>query len=247
MKKVHISFANERYYKSLELLEKTSYDPGKVDLFIGYTFESIKNSEFFKKNHYILSKPRGAGYWIWKPYIILETFNKLQEGDIVIYSDAGLSVIDNLNPLFEIAQTLPNGGIVLFQVPGGHLIRTWTKRDCYVLTECDEEKYYNHPILNGALSLWVKNENTINFLNIWQKYIRDPRIVTDEPNMCGKPNIQGFKEHRHDQCALTLLAIKNNFTFFRDPTQWGNEDKDKFPNCTYNQLFNHHRGVGIDR
>lgn len=242
MKKVLISFGNEKYYKSLDLLEKTSIEVGKVDQFVRYTQDWLKTTEFYKKNQFILLRPRGAGYWIWKPFIILETFNSLQEGDTVMYSDAGLSVIDNLNPLYEMTQKTSDNEIMLFQVPGGHLVRTWTKRDAYVLTDCDEERYYNHPILNGALSLWVKGDKAINFLTAWQRYLRDPRIVTDDPNMCGRADISGFKEHRHDQSVLSLMGIKNNLKIFRDPTQWGNDEKDKFPECEYNQLFNHHRG-----
>jgi len=245
MKKVLISYGNPKYYKSLDLLEKTALEVGKVDLFIRYTREWLETTEFYKKNKYILDMPRGNGYWIWKPFIILESFKALNDDDIVMYSDAGLSVIDSLIPLFEMAQMNPNDGIMLFEVPGGHKLRTWTKRDAYILTDTDSPKYYDHTIINGALSLWVKNEKTISFLNEWQRYLRDPRIVTDDPNMCGNANIAGFKEHRHDQSVLSLLAIKKEFEFFRDPTQFGEEDRKRFPECTYKQLFNHHRGVGI--
>lgn len=242
MKKVICSYGDLKYRKSLEILEKTAYETGKVDQVFTYNREWIETTEFYRKNKYILDIPRGNGVWLWKPYIILETIKQLEKGDIVMYSDAGISVIDNLTPLFEMAQQSPNGGMVLFPVPGGHLNRTWTKRDCYILTDCDEEKYYNHEIINGAFSLWVKNENSIQFLNTWLRYLRDPRISTDEANICGKQNIQGFKEHRHDQSVLSLMAVKNNFKFFRDPTQFGNDDIKKFPNCTYGQLLNHHRG-----
>ena len=44
MKKVHISFGNEEYYKSLNLLEETSLQIGKVDQFIRYTYEQLKQT-----------------------------------------------------------------------------------------------------------------------------------------------------------------------------------------------------------
>ena len=55
MKKEHISFGNEKYYKSLDLLEKTSLEIGKVDQFIRYTQEWLKTEKFWEKNLYILS------------------------------------------------------------------------------------------------------------------------------------------------------------------------------------------------
>lgn len=245
MKKVHISFGNEEYNKSLELLKHTTLEVGKVDQFIPFTQEWLKGTEFWRKNQFILSRPRGAGYWIWKPFIILETFKTLEDGDIVLYSDAGLKVIDNLSPLFEIAKN-DSKGIILFKLPAvgvlAHKAKTWTKRDCFVLTECDEEKYWHADMGNGAISLWKKSDKNIEFLHEWLKYLRDPRIVTDDPNMGGKPNFIDFKDHRHDQSVLTILATKYNLTLFRDPTQYGNEEIETFPYpSVYPQLFHHHR------
>ena len=244
MKRVHISFANEEYYKSLDLLEKTSLEIGKVDQFIRYTQEWLKTTEFWRKNQYILSQKRGAGFWIYKPHVILETFKNLDENDIVLWSDAGLRVISLLDPLFKVAQECPNDGKVLFKVPAvgvTHKAKMWTKRDCFVLTNSDEEKYWNADMTNGAVSLWVKNDMNIEFLNEWQRYLRDPRIVTDDANICGQPNFPEFRGHRHDQSVLTILAKRHDFELFRDPTQYGNEELDKFTNSAYPEIFWHHR------
>jgi len=244
MKKIHISFGNETYYKSLDLLEKTSIEIGKVDQFIRYTQAQLKTEDFWRKNEYILTKPRGAGYWIWKPYIILKTFELIENGDCVLYSDAGLKVIDNLNPLFDVISNHPHGGKIIFRVPCSgfnHIAKVWTKRDCFILTNTDEPKYWNSPITNGAVSLWVKNHENIALMQEWQRYLRDPRISTDDANMCGMPNFPEFRDHRHDQSVLTILSVKYNFELFRDPTQYGNEEKHLFSNSPYGQLFNHHR------
>jgi len=243
MKKIHISFGDEKYYKSLDLLEQTSIKIGNIDKFIRYTQEWLKSEPFWNKNSFILNRPRGAGYWIWKPYIILKTFESIDNGDTVLYSDAGLKVIDNLNPLFDVANSYPNNGKVIFKVPwieAQHIAKFWTKRDCFILMGCNEPKYWNAAMTNGAVSLWVKTDLNIEFLKEWLRYLRDPRIVTDDYNMCGTNFIE-FKDHRHDQSVLSLLSIKYNFEIFRDPTQWGNNEVDKFTNSPYPQLFYHHR------
>jgi hypothetical protein len=249
MKNIHISFGNERFYKSLDLLEKTSIEIGRSDQFIRYTQDWLKTTEFWKKNGFILSQPRGAGYWIWKPYIILETFKTLNEGDIVLYSDAALKVIDTLIPLFKVAQNNPNDGKVIFKLPAvdvpSHIAKTWTKRDCFVLTDADEPRFWNANMTNGAVSLWAKTKSTEEFLKEWLKCMRDSRIVTDDPNMCGKPNFMEFKDHRHDQSVLTILSVKHNFELFCDPTQFGNGERNKFSNSPYSQLFDHHRNANI--
>lgn len=245
MKKVHISFANEEYYKSIDELEKTSLEIGKVDSFIRYTKEQLETTDFWKKNFYILNQKRGCGFWLWKKYIILETFKNLDENDIVLYSDAGLRVIGDLSStLFDLFSQRPELSRVIFRVPWvgvQHIAKMWVKRDCFILMKCDEPKYWNATMTNGAISLWKKNDENITFLNEWLKYCRDPRILTDDTNTCGMPNFPEFRGHRHDQSVLSLLATKYNFEIFRDPTQWGNEEKDKFTNSNYPQLFHHHR------
>lgn len=244
MKKIICTYGTPDFNKSLDLLEKTAYEIGKVDKVFIYRRNWLETTEFYQKNKYVLNIKRGSGVWVWKAYIILETFKNIEEGDIVLYLDAGLKVIDSLILLFEVAQTNPNDGKVIFRVPWvgvDHIAKMWTKKDCFVLMGCDEAKYWNAPMTNGAVSLWVKNNNNNIFLNEWQKYCRDPRIVTDEPSMCGQPNFSEFKGHRHDQSVLTNLCTKYNFELFRDPTQWGNDEKDKFTNSPYGQLFHHHR------
>jgi hypothetical protein len=245
MKRVVCSYGNPKYYKSLDLLEKTALEVGKVDLFIRYTREWLETTEFYKKNKYILDMPRGNGYWIWKPFIILETFQGLEDGDVVLYSDAGLSVIDNLTPLFDVTRDNKNDGKTIFKLPpvgvDAHIAKTWTKRDCFVLTGSDEPKYWNANMTNGAVSLWQKNAANIDFLKEWLRYLRNIQIVTDSPNMAGTNFIE-FKDHRHDQSVLTILSVKYDLELFRDPTQFGNDFKDEFTNSPYGQLFNHNRG-----
>jgi hypothetical protein len=107
---------------------------------------------------------------------------------------------------------------------------------------CDAPKYWNALMTNGAISLWINNDENIKILNEWLIYNRDIRILGDDPNMCGLPNFMEFKDHRHDQSVLSLLCAKYNFEIFRDPTQWGNEEINLFTNSPYSQLFNHHRG-----
>ena len=62
--------------------------------------------------------------------------------------------------------------------------------------------------------------------------------------MAGQANFIEFKDHRHDQSVLSLMTVKYGLEMFRDPTQWGNSEKDLFANSPYDQLFDHHRKSG---
>ena len=245
MKKILCSYSTLNFKKSLDLLEKTALEIGKVDQAIMYDREWLETTDFYKKTKYILDKPKGAGYWVWKFPTIFNTLENANEGDIVMYVDAGVKVIDDLDSLFSVAQIKPFSPPVFFKLPvigvPNHFIKTWTKRDCFVLMNADESKYWNAGMVNAAISLWTKNQATIDFLNEYKKYLRDPRIITDDINLCGKPNFLEFKDHRYDQSVLSIMAVKYNLELYRDPTQWGMAELDKFTNSPYGQLFHHHR------
>ena len=226
MKKIICSYGNEPYYKQLDLLEKSAYQTGKIDKFYKYTRKWLETTEFYKKNQYILDKPRGSGNWLWKTKIILDTFDLIDTDDIVMYSDAAIEIIGDLQPLYDITS---KSNRMVFTIPGNHLNKVWTKKDCFVLTGCDKPEYHNSYQVNGAISLWKKTLENIDFLLEWQKLMRDPRIITDDPNFCGQ-NYPEFRDHRHDQSILSLLSIKYKFEQYRDPTQYGNEDLLKFTN-----------------
>lgn len=57
--------------------------------------ETMLTGEF--KEHFKdkLVPSRGFGYWVWKPYIILETMKKLNYGDILLYVDIGCHLVKN--------------------------------------------------------------------------------------------------------------------------------------------------------
>jgi len=238
MKKILITFGDHKYYGTMKNLEKTAKEIGGVDEVFQYTKEWLQTTEFWKKNSFILDRPRGAGYWIWKPFIILETMtNRMNSDDIVMYADAGMEVINNMSSLFDIANKEDK---LVFRLAGKHKNKTWTKKDCFVLMKCNESKYWDTIQTTASYHLWKKTEQNIKFLKEYQKYLRDPRIVTDEPNMTG-PNFLEFKDHRHDQSVLSLLTIRDNFKRYRDISQYGNEEISEFEDSNYSQIMNHHR------
>jgi len=235
-----ISFGDKQYYGSLKVLEK-SCKKYNVDSFQAYNQEWLRSTPFWKENEKILVLPRGAGYWIWKPYIILDSFKSMNEGDLLLYTDAAVIIINDLSPLWDLAE---KNSIVTFRLGGGlyndRTNRTWTKRDCMILMDADSEEAYKETQTTGSYSLWRKDEKSIVFLNEWLSYLKDTRIVTDAPSTLGK-SLPGFIEHRHDQSVLSILTFKKQMERWKDPSQFGVEESSYFKNSSYNQIFNHHR------
>ncbi|CAF3905893.1 unnamed protein product [Adineta steineri] len=54
---------------------------------------------FANRNKNILNRKRGAGYWLWKPFILLQELYLARDGDIIVYSDAAESSLTKRDAL----------------------------------------------------------------------------------------------------------------------------------------------------
>lgn len=222
MKKYIISYSSEGYYASQRRFNK-SLDKREFQL-ISYSDKWLKKTDFYLNNRFILDQKRGGGYWLWKPYIILKTFEKINNGDFVIYCDSDAVAINSFDILFQLCEK--NNGVMIFDNSTNDN-KTWTKRDCFILMNADTPEFHNAGQAMGGFQVFKKNDLSIAFVQDWLRYSCDYRILTDSENELGEPNFPEFKEHRHDQSVLSILSIKYGLTLFRDPSQYGNPYKPK--------------------
>ncbi len=170
------------------------------------------------------------GYWLWKPHLILQTLEQVPTGDFVLYTDAGVDIVSDPDPLFQQLDARDIGLFRQFE-PAGH----WSKRDAFVLMDADEERYWSTPILNAAFMVFRSSAQSRRFVREWFDYCTDRRILTDDPNTCGLANLIGFKDHRHDQAVLTILAEKWSLVTSPDPSQKEGQEP------LFHPIFDHHR------
>lgn len=70
---------------------------------------------FINRNKNILNRERGAGYWLWKPFIIFQELYLARVGDIIIYSDALVDFIANISSLIKLTE---EQDIIIFNLAG---------------------------------------------------------------------------------------------------------------------------------
>ena len=126
-------------------------------------------------------------------------------------------------------------GLVLCN--GAHVNKKYTKRDCFILMDCDTPEYTDMLQLTATFQLCRKTDFTLDFYREHVSHAQDYRIITDDENTCGKENYEGFIEHRHDQSILSNLQKKHNVTMVEDISQYGYKVREK----GFKQLINHHR------
>jgi len=175
-----------------------------------FTNDDLKKTKFYSDNQALLDELRGAGYWAWKPYYILQRLNDIPENDILIYQDCGFGYRfkNFIYPRFLIKFTQKFGSIPGVFVPENGMNYQWTKKDAFVFLDCDSEKYWHSPQIQATISFWRNDEHTRSFVTDWMNACCQRRLVSDDVNVNGLPNHESFRDHRHDQSLLTNLAIK---------------------------------------
>jgi hypothetical protein len=232
-----ISFATQKFYDIQNRLNTGIKDFGVTGI-IKFTDQNI-GDDFLLKNKKLFSKNRGFGYWCWKPHILLETMKLLDYGDIVIYLDSANKIIHDLKYIID--KCIQND-IVLFDNMDGNPNNDcwrnseWTKADCFNLMEMNTPKHKTGKQVNASYQLYKKSNKSLDFLEKYSKFCQNENILTDIDNITGE-NEPEFKDHRHDQSVLSLLAIEHGIDLLPDPSEWGNNTERPYP-----QLFWHCRG-----
>lgn len=170
------------------------------------------DEEFKLRNKHILSQKRLGGYAVWKPYIILKAIENIQYGDYCMYLDSGAYYIRSLKYLVD--QIEKDGTDMLFSsslLPEKH----WSKRDAFILMDCDVPEIVESHQYESTFLFFKKTERSVKFIKDWLMYMEDERLSTDIPNTCGLENYEGYREHRHDQTVMSLLAKKYGYIGYK--------------------------------
>jgi hypothetical protein len=177
---------------------------------------------FYAKHKALLDAPKGAGYWLWKPYFILQSLGQMQEGEVLLYADAACRFIGSPKPLVDLARKSESGVVAFHLQP--LKARAWCKRDAFILTGCDAPAYWDSDKVMGGLLLFRRCDKAMQVVGEWLDWCCLPGALTDAPSQLGE-ELPGFREHRHDQALLGLLLKKHGIEPFRNPSIWGNHLK----------------------
>lgn len=209
--KVLINYADEAYRKT----QKFNTITGKIicgfDKVIEYSPEDIDN-EFYEQNVDILSRKRGNGLWLWKPYFIYKTMLTLDDGDYLFYCDSGAFFIKRIDGLIK---SMNNEDIWLYGLP--LIEKQFTKPELFAYMDCNDNKYKETNQFSGTFMLFKISDKSKKFVKEWLEYCKTPGLLSPE-TIC---NSEGFIAHREDQSIISLLAKKYNITMHKDPSQYG--------------------------
>ena len=159
-----LTFSKGSFKQSQEKLKSHLISIG-INNLINYS-DSDLPKDFIDEFQDLFEQKRGYGYWIWKPFIILKELDNLADDEILIYMD---STDQPSNLFFEILNNhLKKEEIYL--VNRGYKNGEWTKRDCFIMMNCDDKKYHNSIQLEAGVLGLKKTDNNIKLIGISKYY-----------------------------------------------------------------------------
>ena len=156
-------------------------------------------------NNYAKSYSKGYGYWIWKPYVIKEALQKINENDILLYLDGRSGLRRTGKPIRWLDNFILENKFDMAIWQMIHKEMSWTTGDIFSAFNLD----LNSTLLKtgqfaATFHAWRKNIRSLNFLNEWLNFLLDNReICRDEVSQ--NLNHKKFIGNRHDQSVFSLL------------------------------------------
>lgn len=201
-----LTFGTPDYQKQLDRITK------EAELF--QCFSTIKGASLhdldnvFMTNHsnFMKSNPRGYGFWIWKPQIVLQTLHSMSEGDILVYADSGCNMNyhgkERFMEYIDIATNKSPTGIVCFQMPP-HLEKTYTKRSVFDALKAHE--YQNYFQIHATSFIIRKNHISMSLVTDWSNMSQMYPFIDEHDKGMQAPD---FIDFRHDQSIWSILNRK---------------------------------------
>lgn len=201
-----VSYADghEVFYRNQRTLAHSALGRG-VDFILNYNRSHI-DPAFIKKNQAIFDQKSGAGYWLWKPWIIQHALKHAPENAIVIYADTGFVVHDSLTPILR---ELEKSDIILCEyekVEVHGLLKHATTRTIFKKLNADNSNVWNQKRIIGGFIALRNTTKARDFIDEWLKHCQDPVMLTGQGDT--NEQLPEFRNHYHDQSILSVMAAK---------------------------------------
>lgn len=202
--KVHfITFASDSIYdQAAATLVESVHNYDTYNQFQSRVYTDVDFSvDFMNEAKKLFMHKRGYGYWIWKPYIILDEMNTMNFGDWLVYSDSMYKATGDLAMLINQQKTVncflnkPNDRL--------HEEEKWTKADLFIEMNMTRG-IKGQPIIWAGFLILQKTPEVIDLIREWLAIGFKVHTIDDSPSIMAAESPR-FIEHRHDQSILSLL------------------------------------------
>jgi hypothetical protein len=204
---IHMAtYANSEFSNAAKTLCAYNLDAGFSSARI-YSERSL-STDFATMNAATLMHSRGAGYWIWKTYLLSDMIKSHSRDSTLLYLDAGV---------------LPYGTAQYFlDLASDNLIHVWGVKNQCIENWCDptvltsikfpREKYKSQLVMGGMIL--ARNSSLLTqFTELWSEMCSNPKYLHPD----SFPSYQKSEVliwHRHDQALLSIIVALHPEWFF---------------------------------
>ena len=216
MKKIFITYADAKYASTLPRIKRQAKALGLFDKVICYSDKDLIGGGEIA-DFVLVRYPKRAGYWIWKPYLILRTLQKYPDA-IVVYADAGCSLNANMQEWSRWFDLMQDNDLLVthYRRDGDYgwehvfgtksiAIETWTRKmvmDYFDGLFRHQQWHQNEKLWAGFMMCKIGAKPLLQeWLNLM---LLHTEFLVDMPEE--KEQYPSFITHRHDQSLLTALV-----------------------------------------
>lgn len=218
-----VTFASSDYAHSLRRLRRQAQAMSTFASITTTTDKDLEPSFRAKFSEFLQPGVRGFGYWMWKPEVILRALERIPEGEVLLYLDAGC----HLNPAGRARLSLyvkwvatSASGLLAFQyrpfpsAPANYPIeraeslldRHYTKREALEALDIEPQSpLLDDPAIAGGIIFVKKCGESMASLHLWREAVdKHPSAFTDQLDRSAQDS--SFRDTRHDQSIFSILA-----------------------------------------
>jgi len=210
--KAFITFGagGQNYKDACSRLTHQASQMNVFDTIIAFSENDLKDDNEFWSKHsdFIVKNKRGYGNWLWKPYLIKKQMDKMKDGDILLYLDAGCELDikkrDRMIECFSIVEK----DLIIGTTLKNHLEKHWTKMDLFIELDLVADTYLNSKQRQGGVNMFYVCGDVRKLVDEWYTISSIYNLLDfSKGNNINDPE---FKEHRNDQSIFSLLTKKYN-------------------------------------
>lgn len=217
MKKKFITYGSNAFLQSSKRIIEEAKSLNIFDETQRYEYSDLPDA--LKSSPLFLDKKKG-GHWLWKPYVIYDSLSKLNEGDILIYSDSGCELKNPDGWKIEL-ELLKHKDAIFYQYSENRnyafskfnpafndspKLKHWMKNSLKETFQpiFDNEKWLEKNKLMAGVIIIKKTPDMMMVIKQWLDVMTfRPDLVAD-PLLFEKQSLE-FSSHRHDQSVLSAM------------------------------------------
>jgi hypothetical protein len=180
-------------------------------------FEVI--SKKYKKdlgNFTAAKKTQGFIYYAWKPIVILECLEKMQENEILLYCDIGCNILYDDYAWKKLLDKVKKHKIVLSYSKGYHQRKFGSEEFKWTQPEVFKALRVKTPDRNSSQyqATWiliVNNPKNRTLIKTWEQRCTDNNFFLLKPNKANSSSRSSLIYHAYDQAILSCLLKSKSY------------------------------------